>query len=188
MNQIGNRDITQEEYTDKINEGIKSYKLSLADKLLEDASNIVERIINTEEDREGLRFILMLRHPSTGVEPSSSDIKQFLTDLPSYILSVHSQYLYAKREREKLLSVLRPKAERMIIDEKMRMKSEGIPLSLSGAVTKDDIRDRLHTLPEFKKLSEWETEEQTLEKIVSLLESRRFELSKILDVESRISY
>jgi len=70
----------------QIREQKRNSKLSLADKLIEDSAGIVERVINTEEDREGLRYILMLRHPQTGVEPSVGDIKQFLTDLPSYIL------------------------------------------------------------------------------------------------------
>ena len=182
------RDLPDGFVESQVREQKRNSKLSLADKLIEDSAGIVERVINTEEDREGLRYILMLRHPQTGVEPSVGDIKQFLTDLPSYILSVHSQYLYAKKEKERLLAVLRPKAERLIIDEKMKMKSEGIPLSVTGSITKDDIRDKLHTLTEFAELSHWEQEEETLEKIVSLLESRRFELSKILDVESRISY
>lgn len=182
------RDLPDGYVEGQVKEQKKNSKLSLAERLLEESANIVEKIINTEEDREGLKYILMLRHPQTGIEPSVADIKQFLTDLPSYILSVHSQYLYAKKEKEKLLSVLRPKAERLIIDEKMKMKSEGIPLSVTGSITKDDIRDKLHSLPEFEQLSKWEQEEETLEKIVSLLESRRFELSKILDVESRISY
>lgn len=185
---LAGKDLPNDYFQGQVKDQKKSSELSLSDRLIGEASNIVERVVSTEEDREGLRYILMLRHPKTGVEPSVSDIKQFLTDLPSYILTVHSQFLYAKRMKERILSTLRPKAERALIDEKMVMKKEGIPVSLSGAITKDDVRDKLHTFSEFSELLKWEEEEETLNKIVQLLESRRFELSKILDVESRISY
>jgi hypothetical protein len=174
-----NQDIYEERLVkDKITENI-----SLSKRLINGAEEIVDRIINIEEDKEGLRLVLLLRHPKTGMEPTMAEIKQCLTDLPAYILTIHSQYLYIKRQKEKLLSVLRPKAERLIAEERMELKKEKMPLSLFGQITKEDLRDRIVASPEFNELSKLEEEESTLEMIIKLLESRRYELSKILDVE-----
>lgn len=155
----------------------------LSKRLIDDAGKIIDTVLSSEEDRTNLRMILLLRHPNTGQEPQAHEISQFLCDLPAYILTVHSQYLYAKRMKEKYLAELRPKAERLLAEEKIEMKKNGTPLSLFGQITKDDIRDKLHSLSEFKELLRWEEEETQLDMIVKLLGYRRYELSSILEIQ-----
>jgi len=166
----------------------KEEVIRLADKLIDGAFDIISKVIDTEEDQNNLRALLLLKHPVTGMEPTTAEITQFLCDNPGFILTVHYQYLHAKRQRERLLAELRPRAEHDLVEERMSLKAKGVPSSAFGQITKDDIRDKLHSFPEFSQLSNLEMEESVLEKMVSLLERRPYELGKILDVEIRATY
>ncbi len=163
----------------------KKGEFSLSDELIREAENIIEEVISGDTQKEGLKRVLLLRDSVTGLEPTSDQMKSSLWDMPAFILGVHSQYLYAKSQRERWLSVLRPEAQKLITDDRMKLKAEGVPLSTFGQITKDDVRDKLHTLPNFSDLQKWEKEEEQLEKLVSLLERRSYEIGKMIDIELR---
>jgi hypothetical protein len=172
------------ESVEKLTESRISSAISLSQRLTKDAEYIINSVIENEDERNNLRSILLLRNPKTGEIPQTHEIQQFLCDLPSYILTVHVQYLNAKKEKEKLLAKLRPEAERLLAEEKMQMKRDRkIPTSLFGQITKEDIRDKMHSFAEFPLLIKWEEEESALDMIVKLLGYRRYELSSILEIE-----
>jgi len=184
MELTGKDSIPDFESIDKLVESKVNNAISLSQRLTKDAEYIINSVIENEYERNNLRSILLLRNPKTGEIPQTHEIQQFLCDLPSYILTVHVQYLNAKKEKEKLLAKLRPEAERLLAEEKMNMKNEKkMPLSLFGQITKEDIRDKMHSLPEFSLLLKWEEEESALDMIVKLLGYRRYELSSILEIE-----
>lgn len=184
MKLTGKDNLPDSESMNKLVESRISNAISLSQRLTKDAEYIINSVIENEDERNNLRSVLLLRNPVTGEIPQTHEIQQFLCDLPSYILTIHVQYLNAKKEKEGLLAKLRPEAERLLAEEKMHMKNEKkTPLSLFGQITKEDIRDKMHTLPDFPLLLKWEEEESTLDMIVKLLGYRRYELSSILEIE-----
>jgi hypothetical protein len=201
IKEVGQRDQDSSLATEELLSQKKEQAVSLADKLIEEAEEVVDSILIEDVDLKGLKTILLLRHPVLGISPTGEECKQFLCDLPYYILAVHSQFLRSKFDRETFKEELERneyeltlKIEDKIRGERLVEREQGLRKEI-GQITSSQLESRASQYPEYetiiemkKKLREMEYREKMMEKVVSVLENRRYELRTIVDIELKTSY
>lgn len=180
----------------------KEINLSLPEWLIDKGGKVIDAVLNFDADTKNeIKTLLCMRHPETGIEPTAFELKQFLTDLPFFAIAVHSAYLEARNHREDI-EILYEREEHILMaghedkvknewfeefDAGRRQKAGQISkIQIERSMSLDlNVRRKLEGLR--KKVQAARSLEETLNKIVTLLDRRSHEIQTILKVEASLN-
>jgi len=197
METIGKREVG---YTDVTRTTKQNEKEAVFKTLQKHSTEIIDEYLELPKEKiEELKFILTLRHPTTGIEPSAVEMKIFLCDLPFFLLAVQSQFLIIKHKKEQLAEQLEKEefrqgysAEKKLRQERLKEKEEGLRKEL-GAITSNQIKAGMYrNKEEYNSIETMKEEvrnfdyvEKMLEKTVWAIEHRRYEIGKMIEIEMK---
>jgi len=182
------------------NDDLRNFKKNeiKVEKVSEECMQLIKDLIDLpEHEKQSLINLLSFRNPQTGELASLQDIREYLADLPKFVITIAGQLQAQRRKKENLESTIKKEeynqkknAEQRIKDFRLKEKSEGIRKEI-GQITIDQIQGEMILHKDYDNIETLQIEKENVENKIFLLEttlniliySRRQEIEIYTNIE-----